>query len=80
MTRANVGKGNRVRGPRPHLIGKTMRPGGGRPAGSGRPKIFTDPVSLTITVERSDRDFWRSEATAFNMSLGDYIRTIVNKP
>lgn len=75
-----TGKGNRVRGARRSawLKGKTGRTTPGRPAGSGRPKVFTDPVNVTIVVERKDRDFWRHEADAFNMSLGEYIRKIVD--
>lgn len=64
---------------RPHLIGNPGRPGKGRPAGSGRPKVFTEPVSLTIRVEKEDKSFWEREAAAFNMTLGEYIRYCMNK-
>lgn len=73
-----VGKGNRTRGPRPYLVGKTGRTKPGRPAGSGRPRLFIEPVSLTILVEKEDRDFWRSEADACNVTLSEYIRDSVN--
>lgn len=58
---------------RPFAKGNTARG-----AGSGRAKVFTDPVSLTIKVERTDRDFWQREAAACNISLGEYIRDLVN--
>lgn len=41
-------------------------------------KIFTDPVSLTIKVEREDRDTWQREATARHVSLGEHIRDNMN--
>lgn len=62
---------------RPHLIGNRGRKGRPRPAGSGRPKIFTDPVNLTIKVERADKEFWLQEAAACNVTLGEYIRNSV---
>lgn len=74
VTHASLGKGNRTKGPRPHLKGKTGRTKPGRPAGSGRPKVFTDPVNLTIVVERADKDFWKREAASCNLTLGEYIR------
>lgn len=66
------GKRKRARG-RPFAKGNTLRP-----ATSGMQKIFTDPVNVTIRVERADRDFWKREAASCNISLGEYIRDIVN--
>lgn len=74
--RGHAGR-NRTLG-RPHLMGNRSRTGLPKPVGSGRPKVFTDPVSLTIKVERTDRDFWQREAAACNISLGEYIRDLVN--
>lgn len=61
-------KRNRGRG-RPFAKGNTLRP-----ATSGMQKIFTDPVSLTIKVERADRDQWQREAQERDITLGEYIR------
>lgn len=63
---------------RPHLVGNRSRTGMAKPVGSGRPKVFQDPVNLTIVVERADKEFWQSEAAACNISLGEYIRDNVN--
>lgn len=72
MSMANHTKG------RPHLIGNPGRPGKGRPIGSGRPKIFTDPVSLTIRIEKADKLQWEAEAIFAKMSLGEYIRAVMS--
>jgi hypothetical protein len=59
---------------RPHLVGNKGRKGLPKPKGSGRARIFKDPVPLTIVVERETRDYWRSEANAFGITMGEYIR------
>lgn len=65
---------------RPHLLNNQFSKGRPKPRGSGRPRIFTDPVSITIKVERIDRDRWVAEAACGRLSLGEYIRCCVEPP
>lgn len=62
------GKGNRVKGPRKFLKGRTHP----------RNSSVKDPVTITITVERRSRDKWRQWADASNLTLGRLIQIILD--